>query len=93
LRDWESVLLDPGLWAGNLQDLRVSTVENIGDDIAAFCPALRRNRKALDEVQTRIKEGILPLVMKASTEEAVHRAQQADIHRQTLLSLLIGKKA
>jgi hypothetical protein len=82
LRDWESVLLDPGLWAGNVRDLSVSTVENIRDDIAAFCPALRRNRKALDEVQTRIKEGILPLAMKASAEEAAHCARQADIHRQ-----------
>jgi hypothetical protein len=82
LRDWEIVLLDPGLWAGNVRDLSVSTVENIRDDIAAFCPALRRNRKALDQVQTRIKEGILPLAMKASAEEAAHRARQADIHRQ-----------
>jgi hypothetical protein len=51
LRDWESVLLDPKLWAGNVQDLRVSTMENIRDDIAAFCPTLRRNRQALDDVQ------------------------------------------
>jgi hypothetical protein len=57
-------------------------VENVKDDIAAFCPALRRNRKASDEVQIQIKEAILPLAMKASTEEAAHRARQANTHHR-----------
>ncbi|KAA8893396.1 hypothetical protein FN846DRAFT_896012 [Sphaerosporella brunnea] len=65
-RDWKSVLRDPALWVGNVRDLRVSTVEQLTADIASFCPALRRNRQALDEVQIGIKEGILPLAIEAS---------------------------
>jgi hypothetical protein len=63
---WETVLHDPALWAGDVRDLTVSTVERINADIAAFCPALRRNRQALDDLQTQIKEHMLPLEMEAS---------------------------
>jgi hypothetical protein len=87
--DWESVLRDPALWVGNIHDLRVSTVEKITTDIDAFCPVLRSNREAFDRVQAAAKQDLLPVVMEASAQRAVLRAQHAALQAR-ITTLNVG---
>jgi hypothetical protein len=47
------------MWIGNIRDLRVSTVDKLTADIDAFCPVLRSNREAVDQMHIG-KEGNHP---------------------------------
>jgi hypothetical protein len=54
-------------------------VDKLTADIDEFCPILRSNREALDQMQAAMKPELLPLAMEASVQQAVFRVQQVEI--------------